>query len=667
MTNKRVDDYIAESCIEVPINKVDLDETNIRRHYTKKELVSLGRSIAINGQIEPCLVEKTGNRYRLVYGNRRYLSKLLALQMGWTSEQDSTLLVNIARKLPEDLRLKIQSAENECKEKVPSERVADSLWGRYQIMLAEIFRQEGKEKEEEYQKYIDIIHKAKSFWQIPKEVRKRLTIRDYARIMGRAPSTVSAAFHYETVSSDIKRKVRRNALSYVSACQLARIFDEENPDTKTWYKEQEKVLDSVPENQTERTVRKAVKKYLNSSKIGEFSLRTQPDSSSRSRAMKELSFTISRAERTARVLEAILDFDSSVLELGIYNDGKVRIRDVLCDSYKSLRKFNEELKQDDIYLRRWNHFQDYLSRASPLESLLARLSAKEGKERKQLMSLAKLSKLSVSKIGANPLNPRGKEFDEEGQEKLAKSISDLRLLQIVVVMKSGDKYVCLAGHRRIDAIKRNTNITYVQARILPELTEDEQLTLMYEEDIFEEVSLHDRALGIARQFKLDRKVRRGEYTLDDFCRDNSEKWPRQLIRDAVLYDSLPEEVKTLYQEGLISYRVAVDIATAKDINRADLARSAAIFRTSHYDIRRNLNDKNQPGLISEQAMAEIEREGERRQLIRDLEEVFSSLIDRTKMDESKRKKLIKDYDLMHKFQAFYISLEELCREHKLAK
>ena len=110
---KRLDDYILEEEVEADLERVRPDKNQVRQHFTKKELESLGASISDKGQIEPGLAElrrlKRGDYFDLICGHRRYWSTLLARQRGWTDKK--TMILTVTEPLPKDLRLKIQIDE----------------------------------------------------------------------------------------------------------------------------------------------------------------------------------------------------------------------------------------------------------------------------------------------------------------------------------------------------------------------------------------------------------------------------------------------------------------------------------------------------------------------------------------------------------------------------
>lgn len=379
---KRLDDYIIEEGIKVNIDRVVPDEGNIRHYFTKKELESLASSIKQSGLIEPALVESKGRKYPLVSGHRRYWATLLGLQKGWFS--DRVLYSTVVNPLPKSLRLKIQMAENDSKEKVPSNRIADSLWGRYQIMLAELVESQQKR---------DVIHESEAFWELPRELRDKLPVSEYARFMGKAASTVLTAFGYQKLHESLKKMVEAGSLCYSSACMLSRIPEK---------KEQKRVLALIRENgePTKKRTNKEVKRYMKSLEKDEFMKLQHLSYSARPDSMRVLSSVIGEADRTIRIFGNMLSFDSSLLELRVNEE---RIGDILRNSYGKLEKIHEGLLEDEVYARRWI----YKPRRNGLESLISELSEKHKEERERIMDLAKPKRVRVLEIHPNPLNPRG--------------------------------------------------------------------------------------------------------------------------------------------------------------------------------------------------------------------------------------------------------------------
>jgi ParB family chromosome partitioning protein len=64
-----------------------------------------------------------------------------------------------------------------------------------------------------------------------------------------------------------------------------------------------------------------------------------------------------------------------------------------------------------------------------------------------------INEISVDSIVPNPYQPR-KEFDEEGIEELASSIKKHGLLQPIIVIRDQDRFILVAGERRLRAFKK---------------------------------------------------------------------------------------------------------------------------------------------------------------------------------------------------------------------
>ena len=59
----------------------------------------------------------------------------------------------------------------------------------------------------------------------------------------------------------------------------------------------------------------------------------------------------------------------------------------------------------------------------------------------------------ITKVDANPDQPR-KQFDEESLEELANSIREQGVIQPVLAVQQGDRYIVIAGERRLRAAKQ---------------------------------------------------------------------------------------------------------------------------------------------------------------------------------------------------------------------
>ena len=57
---------------QLPINKIDVNKAQPRKTFNKETIEALAQSIKENGMLQPITVQKTGDRYEIIAGERRY-------------------------------------------------------------------------------------------------------------------------------------------------------------------------------------------------------------------------------------------------------------------------------------------------------------------------------------------------------------------------------------------------------------------------------------------------------------------------------------------------------------------------------------------------------------------------------------------------------------------
>jgi len=65
---------------DIPLDKIYVSESNVRKTHPEEDIGELARSIAEIGLQQPIVVFPKGNRYELIIGQRRYLA---CKQLGW--------------------------------------------------------------------------------------------------------------------------------------------------------------------------------------------------------------------------------------------------------------------------------------------------------------------------------------------------------------------------------------------------------------------------------------------------------------------------------------------------------------------------------------------------------------------------------------------------------
>lgn len=101
---------------QVPLDKLDVSEANVRRRDVTGELDDLARSLDEIGLLSPIVVRPKSDRFEVVIGQRRYLA---AKQLGW-----SRIAARVLPDATNDLEAKLLSlSENvQRRELVPSDK-----------------------------------------------------------------------------------------------------------------------------------------------------------------------------------------------------------------------------------------------------------------------------------------------------------------------------------------------------------------------------------------------------------------------------------------------------------------------------------------------------------------------------------------------------------------
>lgn len=66
---------------QIPVGKIDVNKSQPRKTFNKETIEALAQSIKENGMLQPITVQKTGDRYEIIAGERRYRAvRLLELE-----------------------------------------------------------------------------------------------------------------------------------------------------------------------------------------------------------------------------------------------------------------------------------------------------------------------------------------------------------------------------------------------------------------------------------------------------------------------------------------------------------------------------------------------------------------------------------------------------------
>lgn len=168
--------------------------------------------------------------------------------------------------------------------------------------------------------------------------------------------------------------------------------------------------------------------------------------------------------------------------------------------------------------------------------------------------------LDIDSIKPNPFQPR-KTFDDASLEELSLSIKEHGLLQPILVTKSTDGYILIAGERRLRASKLINNFT-IKAIIL-----DVDISKMRELALIENIqreNLNPIELAISyRELIEDYKVTHEELS-------KIVKKGRSLITNTLRLLALSSETQNLISDGKISFGHAKVIVGLSEDNEKEI-------------------------------------------------------------------------------------------------
>ncbi len=164
------------------------------------------------------------------------------------------------------------------------------------------------------------------------------------------------------------------------------------------------------------------------------------------------------------------------------------------------------------------------------------------------------SELKISEIRPNPYQPRV-EFDENGLKELADSIKENGVFQPILVRKSVQGYELVAGERRLRASKLAEKTT------IPALIVEFDDRQMMEISLLENIQRKDlTAIEVAKAYR--QLMDKLNYTQDELAKRIGKS--RTNVANMLRLLSLPEEVRTMVNEGKLSYGQARTLLSLED-------------------------------------------------------------------------------------------------------
>jgi ParB family chromosome partitioning protein len=126
--------------LECPIDRIDAHPDQPRRKFEQERLGELAASIRESGVLQPLLVSREGDRYRLIAGERR----LRAARMAGLA----TVPVVVRQATPEDafLMALVENLQREDLNPVEQARAFSRLTGEFDLTQEEVARRVGKQR-----------------------------------------------------------------------------------------------------------------------------------------------------------------------------------------------------------------------------------------------------------------------------------------------------------------------------------------------------------------------------------------------------------------------------------------------------------------------------------------------------------------------------------------
>lgn len=262
----------------------------------------------------------------------------------------------------------------------------------------------------------------------------------------------------------------------------------------------------------------------------------------------------------------------------------------------------------------------------------------------------KIVKLPLSRVFPNPNQPR-KTFSEESLDELAQSISEHGIIQPLVVKKSGNDYVIVAGERRYRAaMKCNLKTVPAVIRNLDERSTREISLIenLQREDLnaIEEAEAIKELLTIYKisQEELAKKLGKA----------------RPSIANAVRLLHLPDSLKQAVREGALSAGHArALLAISNPIHQLNLAQKAMeegwSVRQMEKEVKYYLKPETRPTKMSETVRTKLS--ADMRKFVDDMTYVFATKV---KLQGSEQKgRIILEYYTNEDLQRIYETIEKL--------
>lgn len=260
--------------------------------------------------------------------------------------------------------------------------------------------------------------------------------------------------------------------------------------------------------------------------------------------------------------------------------------------------------------------------------------------------------LPISKVIPNPNQPR-KTFNDESLAELAQSVKEHGIIQPLVVKKSGNDYIIIAGERRYRAAKMN-KLPTVPA-VIRELSERETREISLIENLQrEDLNAIEEAEAI-KELMVDYKL-----TQEEIAKKLGKARPS--IANAIRLLNLPDSLQEAVRTGELSAGHArALLAITNPVHQLDMAKKCIeegwSVREIEKQVKYYLKPETKPTKLSE--TVKVKMSAEMKRFRDDMEYVFATKV-KLQGNETKGRILIEYYN-NEDLQRIYETIEKLKR------